>query len=309
MDLIVNGIILGSIITLGSIGLSLTTAILNFYNFAHGASLVIGAYLAFFVLHTLLPGLGIGGTTFPFLSFGYPMLIVVVLSMAMAAVIVILIDLVIYKPLRDRGSGPLILAMSSLFMALMIRNVIRIIWGPQVRYYSKSIQMVRTFPLGIKITPDQIFIVGLAIFLVILTQSFLKKSKMGKAMRASADNLDLAKIRGIDTERVVIWTWGIGTALAAAGGILYAIDVQLRPIMGWYFLLPLFCAIIIGGEGNIYGAMGGAMIVGLAQEVGTPLLQSMFDSLNIEVSMTGYKPGIAFILMVVVLLVRSYRGE
>lgn len=309
MNFVVNGVILGSIIALGAIGLSLTTAILNFYNFAHGASLLLGAYMGYTVLHSFLPRLGLESSTFPYVSFGYPMIIAIVGSMLLTAGIVILIDRFVYKPLRDRGSGPLILGMSSLFMALMIRNLVRTIWGPDIHYYSHEIQMSRTLPFGIKITPDQLFIIGFTIILVVLTQMFLKNTKMGQAMRAASDNLDLAMITGIDTEKVVIWTWGIGTALAAVAGVLYGINVQLRPMMGWYFLLPLFCAVIIGGEGNFYGAMAGGLTVGLAQEVGTPVLQSLFDSLNITVSMTGYKPAIAFILMVVVLLVRSYREE
>lgn len=309
MNFVVNGIILGSIIALGAIGLSLTTAILNFYNFAHGASLLLGAYMGYTVLTEFLPRLGLAGSTFPYLSFGWPMIIAILGSMGLTAGIMIAIDRFVYKPLRDRGSGPLILGMSSLFMALMLRNLVRTIWGPSVHYYSNEIQMVQEFPLGIRMTPDQIFIIGLTVLLVVLTQLFLKRTKMGQAMRAASDNIDLAMITGIDTEKVVIWTWGVGTALAAVAGVLYGINVQLRPMMGWYFLLPLFAAVIIGGEGNFYGALAGAMTVGIAQEVGTPLLQNMFDSMNIQVSMTGYKPAIAFILMVIVLLVRSYGEE
>lgn len=307
MNFVINGVILGSIISLGAIGLSLTTAILNFYNFAHGASLLLGAYFGYMVLHQFLPVLGLGGSTFPYLSFGFPMLVSIVGSMILTALVIILVDRFIYKPLRDRGSGPLILGMSSLFMALMFRNIVRTIWGPGVKYYSQQIQIDMSLPFGIRVAPDELFIIGFALFLAIVTQLFLKRTKMGQAMRAASDNINLAMITGIDTEKVVIWTWGIGTALAGVAGVLYGINVQLRPMMGWYFLLPLFCAVIIGGEGNFYGALAGGMTVGLAQEVGVPVLQNMFDSMNIQVSMPGYKPAIAFILMVVVLLVRSYR--
>jgi branched-chain amino acid transport system permease protein/neutral amino acid transport system permease protein len=128
--------------------------------------------------------------------------------------------------------------------------------------------------------------------LVILLYLFLQRTKMGKAMRATADNMELARVSGIDTERVIMWTWGIGGALAAAGGILYGIDVQLRPGMGWDFLLPLFAATILGGIGNMYGALVGALVMGVAQQVSTAYL------------LPTYKPAVAFIVMIIILLVR-----
>ena len=128
--------------------------------------------------------------------------------------------------------------------------------------------------------------------LVVLLHLFLQRTKMGKAMRATADNMELARVSGIDTERVIIWTWGIGGALVAAGGILYGIDVQLHPYMGWNFLLPLFAATILGGIGNMYGALVGALVMGVAQQVSTAYL------------LPTYKPAVAFIVMILILLVR-----
>jgi branched-chain amino acid transport system permease protein/neutral amino acid transport system permease protein len=115
---------------------------------------------------------------------------------------------------------------------------------------------------------------------------------MGKAMRATADNMELALVSGIDTERVIILTWGIGGALAAAGGMLYGIDVQLHPYMGWNFLIPLFAATILGTIGNVYGALVGGLIIGVAQQVSTAFL------------LPTYKPAVAFVLMILILLVR-----
>jgi branched-chain amino acid transport system permease protein/neutral amino acid transport system permease protein len=147
-------------------------------------------------------------------------------------------------------------------------------------------------PLGVKIRPDQILILITVFGLVALLHLFLQKTKLGKAMRATADNMELALVSGIDTERVIIMTWGIGGALAAAGGILYGIDVQLHPYMGWNFLIPLFAATILGTVGNIYGALVGGLVIGVAQQVSTAFM------------MPTYKPAVAFILMILILLVR-----
>ena len=147
-------------------------------------------------------------------------------------------------------------------------------------------------PLNVKIRPDQIFILIAVTVLIVTLHLFLKNSKMGKAMRATADNTDLALVSGINTERIIIWTWGIGGALAAAGGILYGIDVQLHPYMGWNFLIPIFAATILGTIGNMYGALVGGFVIGVAQQMSTAFL------------MPTYKPAVAFVIMVLILLIR-----
>jgi branched-chain amino acid transport system permease protein/neutral amino acid transport system permease protein len=147
-------------------------------------------------------------------------------------------------------------------------------------------------PMGIKIRPDQILILIVVFCLVALLHLYLQKTKMGKAMRATADNMDLALVSGIDTERVIILTWGIGGALAAAGGILYGVDVQVHAYMGWNFLIPLFAATILGTIGNIYGALVGGLVIGIIQQVSTAFL------------LPTYKPAVAFMVMIIILVVR-----
>jgi branched-chain amino acid transport system permease protein/neutral amino acid transport system permease protein len=116
---------------------------------------------------------------------------------------------------------------------------------------------------------------------------------MGKAMRATSDNEELARVSGINTERVIWWTWAIGAALAATAGILLAVfQAQLLPIMGWRVLIPLFAAVILGGIGNPFGALVGALIIGVTSEVSTEWLSP------------SYKPAVAFLLMIATLLVR-----
>jgi branched-chain amino acid transport system permease protein len=220
-ELIIYGIVLGSIISLGAIGLSLVYGIIRFANFAHGDFLTTGAYIALFMVTGVLSWIGVPDSTFGFLSFGWRMVIAFPVSMAVVGCMAIVIDRILYRKLRQKRSGAVMLAMSSLGAAFIIRMIILIIWGADSLFYKPGLMRpALELPLGIKIRPDQILILLIVFFLVGLLHLFLQNTKMGKAMRATADNIELALISGIDTERIILWTWGIGGALAAAGGIL-----------------------------------------------------------------------------------------
>ncbi|NVM26988.1 MAG: branched-chain amino acid ABC transporter permease [Desulfobacterales bacterium] len=293
-QLIVYGIISGSITTLGAIGLSLTYRILNFANFSHGDIMSLGAFLALASL-TLLRGLGIPGTPFGPLSFGLPMILAFFIALLLTGLAAIIIDRILY--LKLRRMGPIILLVASVGVSFSLRNIIQFIWGPQPQYYFKAIQIARKIPLlGIRIKPDEVFIIIVAALLVIGLHFFLQKTKTGKAMRAASDNMELARVSGIDTEKVIMWTWAIGASLAAAGGILAGIeDKFITPNMGWQMLLPIFAAVILGGIGNPYGAMAGGMIIGLSGELSTAFIS------------TAYKPAVAFVIIVIMLLIKP-RG-
>jgi len=293
LELIVYGIVLGSIISLGAIGLSLVYGILRFANFAHGDLMTAGAYVALFLVRGPFVWMGISEETFGPFSFGWRMVIAFPLSMLAVAGVSILLDRLLYRELRKRGSSRVILAMSALGASFIIRMGVLIIWGADSLFYRPGLMRpALELPAGIKIRPDQILILLIVALLVILLHLFLQRTKMGKAMRATADNMELARISGIDIERVIMWTWGIGGGLAAAAGILYGIDVQLHPGMGWNFLLPLFAAAILGGIGNLYGALVGGLIMGVVQQVSTAFL------------LPTYKPAVAFIIMILLLLIR-----
>jgi branched-chain amino acid transport system permease protein len=295
-ELIVYGLVLGSIISLGAIGLTLVYGIIRFANFAHGDFLSAGAYIALFLVTGLLAWIGVPDNTFGAISIGWRMLIAFPFSMLIVGCVAIVLDRILYRKLREKRSGPVIFAMSSLGAAFILRMIILILWGGDSLFYRPGVlRPAIELPLGIKIRSDQILIVLVVCLLISLLHLFLQKTKMGKAMRATADNMELARVSGIDTERIIIWTWGIGGALAAAGGILYGIDVQLHPYMGWNFLIPLFAATILGGIGNMYGALVGGLVIGVAQQVSTAFL------------MPTYKPAVAFMVMIIILLVRP-RG-
>lgn len=297
---LVNGIILGSIITLGAIGVTLISDILNFFNFAHGSIFALGAYFTYLYLN-LLPEMG---NLFS-LSFGPSMFVAIALSMVSTSVVVLFFDKTIFKTLRDRNSSSLFLALTSLGMVFVLRGIISIIWGPQVRYYG-FMQPSIQFPLGIRIKPDEFFIVAASVILVAAAYLLLKYTRLGKAMRATSDNSTLASASGVSTEKVISLTWALSASLAAVGGSLYGITIQLRPTMGWSFLIPMFVAVIVGGVGSFEGALLGGMIIGISEEMITSAIQQLFLQLNIKVVMSAYKSGIAFVLVVLILLVRPH---
>lgn len=293
LELFVYGIVLGSIISLGSIGLSLIYGIMRFANFAHGDLMTLGAYMALFFVTQLFEWIWVPDVKIGALSFGLRMIITFPIVMMIIGFISILIDKILYDPLRKRKSSAVILSMASLGVSFIIQMIVIIIWGADSLFYRPGvIRQALELPLDIKIRPDQIFIIFAVIFFISSLHLFLKHTRIGKAMRATADNPELARITGIETKNIIRLTWAIGGAMAAMGGILYGIDVQLHPGMGWGFLLPLFAATILGGIGNMYGAMIGGLVLGVVQQLSTSFL------------LPTYKPAVAFIIMILILLVR-----
>ena len=310
-DAFVVGIVTGSILALGAIGLTLIYGILKFAHFAHGDSMMLAGYLAFFFLTGTIVGertdaqplpwslSDLPAATEPILdfSFGYGLLIAMVVAAAAMAALFVFLDRFVYGPLRRRGSSIVIFAMASLGIAIAMRSVMLIFWGPSPRFYAPGIRPTIDLPFDIRIVTDQLFIFGAAIVLAMLIYLLLFRTKLGKAMRAMADNSDLALVSGIDTERIATWTWVIGGALVAIAGVLLALQSQLKPELGFVLLLPLFAATILGGIGSPQGAFAGGMIVGIAQEVAVT-----FDFLS-----PGYKFSVAFVILILILLLRP-RG-
>ena len=296
MSLVVNGIFFGAIIALGAIGLTLIFGILNFANVAHGDYMTIGAYVALFIVGSLLPQVGIEGKGLGPFTFGYPLLIALPLAVAVVALMAVALDIAIYRRLRERGVNNVVLAMASLGLAIALRGMVQMIWSGDIQRLPRETRKFYQWPMDIRVPPDAIFIMIVTVILVVAVYLVLTRTKMGKAMRATADNPNLALVSGIDTRRVIWSTWIMGAALAATAGILLAVfQAQLLPVMGWRFLIPLFAAVILGGIGNPYGALVGAFIIGVTSEVSTQWINP------------SYKPAVAFAIMIAVLLVRP-RG-
>ena len=322
-QLFVIGVIVGSVLALGAIGLTLIYGILRFANFAHVDTMMLGAYIAFFALTGQLARNAREDTEIPWslgslpgsldqiggLSFGYGLIVSTIVAAAVIGLIVIGLDRLIYRPLRRRRSGIVIFAVVSLGLAIAIRSVMLIVWGPSPRVYVTGIHRAEQFDLGfttIALKADQIFIFAVAVSLAVLVYLLLFRTKLGKAMRAMADNPDLAEVSGINTEQIITWTWLIGGSLVAIAGVLLALQAQLNPNLGFFLLLPLFASTILGGIGNPLGALAGGLIVGITQEVsvGIDLSVGGWEILPLA---PGYKFSVAVVILIFILLSRP-RG-
>ena len=286
---LVPGIVLGCIYALGAIGISLVFGILRFANFAHGETVTLGAYLTL----TLVWVAGV-----------HP-LVVMPIAMALTAGLAIGIDRAFYRPFRKAPTIMLVIA--SFGMMLMIRSVVQLIWGVQLQPMVRGIQMPVDWLKPLLIPQKHLLIIGGTVLLMLAIHLLLTRTRIGKAMRATSDSPELARITGIDTEKVVRATWIIGAALAVAAGVFLAIDTHVETMMGFRLLLPMFAAAILGGIGKPYGAVAGGLVIGIAEELSaypwigtTPLLSP------------GYKAGIAFAIMVAMLIWRPqglFRGS
>jgi len=273
-QLIVNGIAVGSIIALAAVGLTLTYGILRLSNFAHGDFLTLGAYFTW-----VINGWGMN----------------IWLSMVVAAILTVIAMLITEKILWSRmralRATSTTLIIISIGLALFVRNGIIFLWGGKNQNY--NLPVIQALDIsGLKVPQNQLLVLVLAILAILFLHYILQNTKIGKAMRAVADDLDLARVSGINVERVILWTWIIAGSFTSLGGSMYGLITAVRPNMGWFLILPLFASVILGGIGNPYGAIFAAFIIGIAQEVSTPWLGSQ------------YKQGVALLIMILVLLIR-----
>ena len=274
LQLIVNGIAVGSILALAAIGLTLTYGILKLSNFAHGDFMTLGAYF------TWLANIG-----------GLNIWLAMILGAVGTIAAMLIAEYLLWKPMRDRRASDTTLIIISIGLALFIRNGILLFYGGSNQLY--QLPVVPALQVGnLRIAYYRIIVVALAIAAIIALHLILQNTKIGKAMRAVADNIDLARVSGINVERVVLWTWIITGTLTAFAGGMYGLIAVVRPNMGWFLILPMFASVILGGIGNPYGAIAGAFIIGIAQELSVPLLGS------------EYKLGVALAIMIAILLVR-----
>lgn len=285
---LVPGLVQGSIYAMGAIGVSMLFGILRFAHFAHGDLATLGGFFALIVVMQL----------------GLPPVAALPFAMAGVAVVAIGVDRAFYRPFRNAPS--IVLVMASFGVALMLRSAIQIVWGPEAVAYQRGIQRPLVLFDTLRIAERHIWIVGLGIALVVALHLFLSRTKLGKAMRAMADDPALARASGIDTEAVIRWTWLFGAALAAAAGVFVGMDVQIHAAVGWDLMLPVFAAAILGGIGRPYGAIAGGYVMGLAEELVT------YPLFGDPLVPPAWKAGVAFAVMVAVLLVRPtglFRGK
>lgn len=278
---LVNGVAVGSIIALAAVGLTLTYGILRLANFAHGDLMTLGA---FFTWTANALGLNLWMST--------------IIGAGLTVVVALLLEKIIWSPMRDRRASSTTLIIISIGLALFLRNGIILVWGADNKQYDLPVFSALDLG-GVRITFSRILVIGLAVLAIVGMHYLLQYTKVGKAMRAVADNVDLARVSGINVEQVVVWTWVLAAGLTALGGAMYGLITAVRPDMGWFLILPMFASVILGGIGNPYGAIAGSFVIGISQELSTYLFSS------------EYKLVVALFLMIAVLLIRPqgiFRG-
>jgi len=275
-QIILNGIIAGTIYTLIALGFTLIYRTIKFFHFAHGVVFAAGAYFAytFFILFNINP----------IISF--------FLSIALASLLGIAIDRFVYHPLRKNNAPNLVYLIASFGVFIFLQNLIQLIFGAQIL-------TLRTGPikegyhiLGAVITDIQILIIGVSLILFILTLLFIQKSKLGKAIRAVSDDPIGARVVGINSEKIILSAFAIGSALAGVAGILISLETNIEPTIGFNAILKGIIASIVGGIGNIPGALFGGLFLGLAENLGIWKIQA------------AWKDTIAFVILIIFLLIR-----
>ncbi|MEM9221749.1 MAG: branched-chain amino acid ABC transporter permease [Pseudomonadota bacterium] len=290
---LMDGLIAGSMIGLGAIGITLTYSILRFANFAHGEFLTGGAY-ATLVLSTVFAA-ALGTSALGPFSVSLALLLAIPCAMLLMGALAIGLDTALFGPLRRRGATVIIIVIASFGASLALRSLIEFVFTARPEYFSKKLQIAKPLGGGIRATPDQLGILALTAILVVAVHLLLTRTDIGRAMRAVAENPALARLSGIDVERVVRVTWVIGAALASAGGFAAGLLIQIRPYMGFDLLLPLFAAAILGGIGSVPGAVLGGLVVGICEALASQTVGS------------EWRAAVAFTVLVAVLALRP-RG-
>ncbi len=293
-QVLIDGIIAGTTIGLGAIGLTLTYSILRFANFTHGDFLAWGAYLTLTFsafLGGLLAGFGTATPLGPF-SFGWGLPVSVLAGAALTILLTLALDKVLFGQLRRRGADAIIIVMASFGASMALRSLLEFIYTADPVYLTRELQIARQIGWGMRATPDQLLTIALTGVLVIALHLVVTRTATGRAMRAVSENPSLAGVYGVDVQRVIRVTWVIGAGLACVAGVIWGLLVQIRPYMGFDLLLPLFAATILGGIGSIPGAMLGGLIIGLA------------EALTVQWIGAEWRAGVAFVVLVLVLLTR-----
>ena len=282
-----DGILTGAIIALGAIGVTFTLGIMRFANFAHSELLTWGGYIALVIVAFAGPGTPTGP-----LSFGWQLLAAALIAAVLTGLAAWGVDVLVFRRLRRRGAQPLTMVFAAFGAALVMRHLVVLVWGHESRFYTRELQIAVELVPGVRVLPDQIFILGLALAVMVALQAFLTRSRTGMAMRAMAESPALAQVCGVEVEAVVRLTWIISGALAAFAGVFIGLTPQLHPEIGFNLLLSLFAAAILGGTGSLTGAVVGGFLVGLA------------ENLSLLVISPGYKGAMPFLLLLVILIVR-----
>jgi neutral amino acid transport system permease protein len=276
IQLLVDGLRFGLLIAICAVGLSLIYGTTGLTNFAHGELVTIGAVAAWFI--------NVNG--------GVPLIPAALIAMVVGAAVGALNELGLWRPLRRRGTGLIAALVVSIGLSLLLRYLIQIVYGGRSNPYG-DFQTGRSVDYGLfRMTNADLFTIIICVVVLVLVALMLQRTKIGKAMRAVADNRDLAASSGIDVNRVILVVWVLGGALAALGGVLLGLSDQVQWDMGFRLLLLMFAGVTLGGLGTAYGALVGSLVVGVFVQMSTLVIPSD----------TKYVGGL--LLLIVILVIR-----
>ena len=279
-----NGLAVGGIYALIALGYTMVYGVLKLINFAHGELFTLGSYLGM----SLLVSFALSGRLSPPLA----VLVVIVLIIGLSALSGFLLERAAYRPLRQ--SNRLAAVVSALGASIFLQNAIMLIYGPNYQVYPDQIRLTAAVSLwGLNIPMTRILLFAASVLLMIALYLFINKTKTGTAIRAVATDQGAAKLMGIDVNRVISLVFMIGPGLGGAAGMLLGLYYgQIRYDMGTLYGLKAFTAAIIGGIGNIPGAMLGGILLGVAEAMGAAYISP------------AWKDAFAFLVLIVILILR-----
>jgi len=276
LQALINGVMAGTLIAVPAIGFTAIFAVLRFPNFAVASYATVGAFAAWWANTAL----------------GLPVVPALLIAFFAAGVVGVVAEESALRSLRHAGA--LIVAIASIALNLVLENLVRFFFGNDMRGY--DLPLMRDLRFGeLRIGPQQLQSLALALAIMAAMFLFLFYTRFGKAMRAVADNPDLARLKGIDPARIAIVTVFLGAGLSGAGGVLIGLDTSIDPLTGYRVLLSVFAAAVLGGLGSIPGAVAGALALGIAEE------------LALIVAPATYRTGVGFVAILVMLTFRP-RG-
>jgi neutral amino acid transport system permease protein len=281
LQLMVNGLVEGSVYALGAAGISLVFGPLRIVNFAQGDYLTFGAFAA------VLANLG----------WGLDMVSSTLFALVATAALAVALDFTLWRPMRKRGAKTMSLFITSIGLAFILRASILFAAGSSERAF--RVNVFQSYAIGgVRVSEPQLISIAVALSAIIATALLLARTGFGRAIRAIADNVELASVAGVDVDRMVIFIWILVGILAGLCGVLGGlIQSSFDANLGFNLLLPLFAAVILGGVGSPYGALLGGLALGQVEEVST--WSGFFGGVN-----PIWKPAIAFMVLIVVLLWR-----
>ncbi len=278
---LVNGLSLGSIYALIALGYTMVYGVLRLINFAHGDVYMVGAYVGYYLSRKLQ------GEQPSIVS----ALIVMAGSMIACALLGMLIERLAYRPVRREAR--LTLLITAIGVSLFIENVAQLVFGPDPKFFPSLAPHADILLGGVRLTSEQITVIAVSVLLMVCLRFFILKTRTGKAMRAVSFSLDAARLMGISTDRIIAITFALGSALAAAAGVLIGMQIpKVDPLMGIMYGLKAFVAAVLGGIGSIPGAVLGGLLIGISEVMVVGYLSST------------YREAIAFGILILVLILR-----